>query len=789
MGRIESHIATRWEDMLDLAANPEDEHHAGRVKEDRILVVFRSLHGSNRSYVALGTKRLYWYTPVEDADEAMLAATPQDTPAGRMRWNAALRAGAAASFVTAAPEENERGDIVPAQGIFGYLPYALPSSAEGGGGDGGASGGAGGAPIRSLADCTFTLNRQGWLVGAPIGGSFLDVLRLPLRFRADRRTAAAQYDVVSGAVETADARGSVEGARLCYILNSLHAILHRSAAAGGAPAFAGAATAAASPSSVGLGWEARHVSWDALSHVAVSAETYGAHVREARQRAHDQMLLGPTGDLLPLTTPLDVADLTSTLDDLKGHLGAGVGSYLKTLLVACGALGIAALLAIPAVLHNMQGGVLSSLGYVSLGATTSLGNVPPYSVPFWPLQALDVATAAVLLAAFTWIRHAARRMAQQVGTGPLDPSPFAVYISGTNLGLKRHQADGGAADAASAPLDVSGTVEAYVRFVSGACRRETGRGGVPPPADDAVSEVLLIQRASDWFAARQQLAAAEEEEDLAVLREANASSEAAASSGGADGGDGGDRAKPKAKPGWRSRLVDARTKLIGWAARRTGAPSDSLHGASAEPASHWQAVVQRQRNVLEGMRAEGGGAEVVGAFVVFNSSDAAQKVLHELGAASHVFDFARGAPDAQDAAADPSAAASAFAVAARGVRGKGRGGKRAGDDVERALIDGGDAGDDDDDDDDDDDGLSPAERAERDAELKRLRRQQVRQRLRGHFVSATNQFRAANWMAGMSASSRMIKNAAEYAECTSRTRSSMSSAAGSSPRWRRRSTT
>ena len=51
---------------------------------------------------------------------------------------------------------------------------------------------------------------------------------------------------------------------------------------------------------------------------------------------------------------------------------------------ACGALGIAALLAIPAVLHNMQGGVLSSFvapagGAVFAARTAAAGSSPPPS--------------------------------------------------------------------------------------------------------------------------------------------------------------------------------------------------------------------------------------------------------------------------------------------------------------------------------------------------------------------------------------------------------------------------
>ena len=58
----------------------------------------------------------------------------------------------------------------------------------------------------------------------------------------------------------------------------------------------------------------------------------------------------------------------------------------------------AALIALPNVIANGNGGVLTDIGLGSLGTTYSLGNRLPWSVRFWPTQFLDVAYSLVLMA-------------------------------------------------------------------------------------------------------------------------------------------------------------------------------------------------------------------------------------------------------------------------------------------------------------------------------------------------------------------------------------------------------
>ena len=124
-------------------------------------------------------------------------------------------------------------------GAFGYLEYenaggsGATASAHGAGETAGVIGGSG--AIRSLADCTFALNRQGDLLAVPLHGSVLDVLRLPLRFRSDPAPPSSQRlaemmatrDTAPSAGAAAPAaQESLEGARVCYLLNLLHGLLH-----------------------------------------------------------------------------------------------------------------------------------------------------------------------------------------------------------------------------------------------------------------------------------------------------------------------------------------------------------------------------------------------------------------------------------------------------------------------------------------------------------------------------------------------------------------------------------
>ena len=64
--------------------------------------------------------------------------------------------------------------------------------------------------------------------------------------------------------------------------------------------------------------------------------------------------------------------------------GAGITLYLQAQsTLFCGFLA-AGLLALPNLLSNGKGGVLTSIGLGALGTTYSLGNRLPWSVRFWP---------------------------------------------------------------------------------------------------------------------------------------------------------------------------------------------------------------------------------------------------------------------------------------------------------------------------------------------------------------------------------------------------------------------
>ena len=80
-------------------------------------------------------------------------------------------------------------------------------------------------------------------------------------------------------------------------------------------------------------------------------------------------------------------------------LGSGVSLFLRMLEVLTAAFLVATLVAIPIMAKSAQGGVLSGLGYASPNVALSLGNRLPYSVDFWPTQALDILYTVVLMTA------------------------------------------------------------------------------------------------------------------------------------------------------------------------------------------------------------------------------------------------------------------------------------------------------------------------------------------------------------------------------------------------------
>ena len=375
--RVDSLVATQWERSLKLGAF-----------DDRIIAAMRSEHDEHE-YLAVGRKRLYWYNVHGEAgifsrvmapeDEYLHAETSRhggccacctgcfrcgccrgkkgdgdesaDIEEGRRAAAAASKQRVRERAVSVSPSNNE---LV---GTLSYLPYEPPpleesetfdmraESGGGGGGGGGESSGRGGSGgegdgahrIRSLADCTFDLSRQGFLLAVPLRGSVLGVITLPIRFRPD-----AQYASTGGEAEEAmvifeegggggggggdgggaDASGSgggggakdsIEGARVCYLLNELHVLV------GNADGHEYHSDVAVTPKGSGgeSGVQGDAVHWEGLSQLAIRPSALRAHTAEAQRRHHDMLLLDAQGDLLPLQTSLN-----------ETHIGAACASYL-----------------------------------------------------------------------------------------------------------------------------------------------------------------------------------------------------------------------------------------------------------------------------------------------------------------------------------------------------------------------------------------------------------------------------------------------------------------------------
>ena len=88
---------------------------------------------------------------------------------------------------------------------------------------------------------------------------------------------------------------------------------------------------------------------------------------------------------------------------------------------------VATLVAIPIMAKSAQGGVLSGLGYASPNVALSLGNRLPYSVDFWPTQALDILYTVVLMTAIWYIQRSIGSRPKPHTSHPII-SPLCRYI-------------------------------------------------------------------------------------------------------------------------------------------------------------------------------------------------------------------------------------------------------------------------------------------------------------------------------------------------------------------------
>ena len=151
----------------------------------------------------------------------------------------------------------------------------------------------------------------------------------------------------------------------------------------------------------------------------------------ARRPAHPlvrlvrSQVLDEDGEKPSILAPLDAPPPLG----LKYLLGSGITLYLK-LMGGC-ALGflLAGVVALPAIFDNANGGVLTSIGYDSIGTRFSLGNRLPFSVRFFPTQALDVLYSLVLMLTFYFLQTGAKAVAKEVDDGSVTPSDYTLYVT------------------------------------------------------------------------------------------------------------------------------------------------------------------------------------------------------------------------------------------------------------------------------------------------------------------------------------------------------------------------
>jgi hypothetical protein len=152
-----------------------------------------------------------------------------------------------------------------------------------------------------------------------------------------------------------------------------------------------------------------------------------------------------------------------------------------------------------------------------LGAAFSLGNLPPWSLSLWPVQAADLAGAVCLLIAFTAAKKATNRLTREMAKEGISPANYTVFITKVP------------ADLGASAETYERAVHTYSRFFSMVCARPaSGKFGVPPPDDSSISEIHFIKDSSEWLRVRRKLAEAEEAERAATMREVHVQSAAKA---------------------------------------------------------------------------------------------------------------------------------------------------------------------------------------------------------------------------------------------------------------------
>ena len=173
------------------------------------------------------------------------------------------------------------------------------------------------------------------------------------------------------------------------------------------------------------------------------ADEMALRMQEAEAEADRTYLRDDDGEPFDFWTPLFGKPGAPGIS-LK--LGSGVSLFLRMLEVLTAAFLVATLVAIPIMAKSAQGGVLSGLGYASPNVALSLGNRLPYSVDFWPTQALDILYTVVLMTAIWYIQRG------RLGHAP-NPTPHTPYphSAGTSSGRSPRRCAVGARPPARPP--------------------------------------------------------------------------------------------------------------------------------------------------------------------------------------------------------------------------------------------------------------------------------------------------------------------------------------------------
>lgn len=554
-------IAQAWEDQDQLKSADADEQPSFGPFDDTIYVIFVSPSDTD-DYVAFGGKRVYWF----DDDE------------------------------TKPTEYDQNGKATKAKAFLSYICYRAEDFPA-------ATSTLNPTAPKALVQYNFQLDLQGYVTAQ---GRNMDVHRLPYRPKNDP--------------------GHVEASRVCVLLNALRELLNPESVGSHGRRRCSILQVKGAPPHLPLPSQAPHE--PSMSHaacsslacvqaaerqetVAITPEARDRHLAVAKRHGANSKVLNEDGETPSLLSRLDAPPP----EGLKYRLGSGITLYLQFQEVMVYGFLVAGLLALPTIFANSHGGVLTSIGDTSTGATFSLGNRLPWSVRFWPTQFLDVVYSLVLMFAFSVVKRAVGKIDSDVDDGSATAADFTLYV---------HEVP---PDLGAEPDDHLLAVNKYRQFFKELCQKKPRKAGVDNkwwlfgldteagdapgiPLDDEISEIVIVKNNGEWLKQRIAFKTAKAQAEYCEIKEQTKDKQ-------------GNPTGPPKYPLCGGEVSLGVQKVLG-----------IVLGYSAEYYHEQASKAKEKMEALQRGTSRDEPVEVVALLVTFNSTDALDKVQYELHSTS-----------------------------------------------------------------------------------------------------------------------------------------------------------